>query len=48
MASVASGAETIAVTDVSCAMHMNGGLRRRGSGVRVRHLADLLAATGDS
>jgi L-lactate dehydrogenase complex protein LldE len=39
----ASGADTIAVTDVSCAMHMNGGLRRRGSRVRVRHLADLLA-----
>jgi L-lactate dehydrogenase complex protein LldE len=45
---VASGAETVAVTDVSCAMHMNGGLRRRGSGVRVQHVADLLAATGDS
>lgn len=39
----ASGAGTIAVTDVSCAMHMNGGLRRRGSGVRVRHIADVLA-----
>jgi len=45
---VSSGADTIAVTDVSCAMHMNGGLRRRGSHVRVRHVADLLAATGDA
>jgi L-lactate dehydrogenase complex protein LldE len=39
----ASGADTIAVTDVSCAMHMNGGLRRRGSPVTVTHIADVLA-----
>lgn len=39
----ASGADTVAVTDVSCAMHMNGGLRRRGSHVTVRHLAELLS-----
>jgi L-lactate dehydrogenase complex protein LldE len=38
-----SGAETVVVTDVSCAMHMNGGLRRRGSAVQVRHLAELLS-----
>lgn len=38
----ACGADTIAVTDVSCAMHMAGGLHRRGSPVRVRHIADLL------
>ena len=37
------GADTIAVTDVSCGMHMNGGLRRRGSKVRVAHIADVLA-----
>jgi L-lactate dehydrogenase complex protein LldE len=37
------GARTIAVTDVSCAMHMAGGLRRRGSPIEVRHIADLLA-----
>ena len=37
------GADTIAVTDVSCGMHMNGGLRRRGSNVRVVHIADVLA-----
>ncbi|ODS52863.1 MAG: hypothetical protein ABS36_15450 [Acidobacteria bacterium SCN 69-37] len=36
------GASTIAVTDVSCAMHMAGGLHRRGSPVTVRHVADLL------
>lgn len=39
----ASGADTVAVTDVSCAMHMNGGLRRRGSRARVAHIADVLA-----
>lgn len=38
----ACGARTVAVTDVSCGMHMAGGLRRRGSAVEVRHIADLL------
>jgi L-lactate dehydrogenase complex protein LldE len=42
--SIAStNADTVVVTDVSCAMHMNGGLHRRGSRTRVIHLADLLA-----
>ncbi len=40
----ASGADTVVVTDVSCAMHMQGGLRRRGSHVRIQHIADILAA----
>ena len=46
----ASGADTIAVTDVSCGMHMNGGLRRRRSAVRVVHVADILAgpSSGDA
>lgn len=39
----ATAADTVVVTDVSCAMHMNGGLHRRGSRARVTHLADLLA-----
>jgi L-lactate dehydrogenase complex protein LldE len=39
----ASGADTVVVTDVSCAMHMNGGLHRRGSPIRARHLAEILA-----
>jgi L-lactate dehydrogenase complex protein LldE len=43
---VASGADTIVVTDVSCAMHMQGGLDRKGQAVRVRHIADILGATG--
>ena len=38
-----SGADTVVVTDVSCGMHMAGGLRRRGSPIRVRHLAEVLA-----
>ena len=38
-------ADTIIVTDVSCAMHMNGGLHRRGSRTVVKHLAELLAST---
>lgn len=37
------GARTIAVTDVSCAMHMAGGLHRRGSTIQIKHVADLLA-----
>ena len=38
----ASGADTLVAGDVSCLMHMEGGLRRRGSGVTVRHIAELL------
>jgi L-lactate dehydrogenase complex protein LldE len=41
--SEATTADTVIVTDVSCAMHMNGGLHRRGSRTRAKHLADLLA-----
>ena len=43
-----SGAETVVVTDVSCGMHMAGGLRRRGSPVDVRHIADVLATRGST
>ena len=38
-----SGAETVVVTDVSCQMHMAGGLHRRRSKTNVRHLAEILA-----
>ncbi len=38
----ASGADTIVVTDVSCAMHMQGGLHRQGRPVRVQHIAEIL------
>lgn len=39
----ASGADTLAGGDVSCLMHMEGGLRRRGSEIQVKHIAELLA-----
>ena len=44
----ATGATTVVACDMSCLMHMQGGLTRDGSAVRCRHLADVLAeaATG--
>ena len=42
----ASGADTVIATDMSCLMHIAGGLRRRGSRVAVRHLAEVLAGAG--
>lgn len=38
----ASGADTLVGGDVSCLIHLEGGLRRRGSEIRVRHIAELL------
>jgi L-lactate dehydrogenase complex protein LldE len=37
-----TGAETVVGTDVSCLMHISGGLHRRGSKVQVKHLAEIL------
>lgn len=39
----ASAAPTIVTGDASCLTQMNGGLSRKGSGKRVRHIADVLA-----
>lgn len=39
----ASGADTLVGGDISCLIHLEGGLRRRGSPIRVRHIAELLA-----
>jgi L-lactate dehydrogenase complex protein LldE len=39
----ASGAEVVVGTDVSCLMHVAGGLRRRGSAITAAHLAEILA-----
>lgn len=39
----ASGADTVVGTDVSCLMHIAGGLRRRGSQVKTQHIAEILA-----
>jgi len=38
-----SGAEAVVATDVSCLMHIGGGLRRRGVHVRTVHIAEVLA-----
>lgn len=38
-----SGADTLVATDVSCLMHIGGGLHRKGSTTRVKHLAEVLA-----
>lgn len=43
----ASGATTVAATDMSCLMHIAGGLRRRGSAVEVKHVAEVLADARD-
>lgn len=39
----ASGAEMLVGSDVSCLMHIAGGLRRRGSQIKVKHVAEVLA-----
>jgi L-lactate dehydrogenase complex protein LldE len=39
---MASGADTLVAGDISCLMHMAGGLRRRGSDIEVRHIVQLL------
>ncbi|MBN2503391.1 MAG: (Fe-S)-binding protein [Anaerolineales bacterium] len=38
-----TGADTVVACDVSCLMHIEGGLRKQGSSVRCVHLAQLLA-----
>lgn len=38
----ASGAKTLIGGDISCLMHLEGGLRRRGSDITVRHFVELL------
>jgi L-lactate dehydrogenase complex protein LldE len=34
----------VIATDVSCLMHIGGGLHRRGSRVQARHVAEVLAS----
>ena len=38
-----SGADTVVACDVSCLMHIEGGLRRAGSHVRCAYIAQTLA-----
>lgn len=42
----ATGAAQLVAGDTGCLMHMEGGLRRRGSNVQVLHIAELLAGSG--
>ena len=39
---VSTGANTLVACDMSCLMHIGGGLSRRGSPVTVKHLAQVL------
>ncbi len=39
----ATGADLLMAGDVSCLMHLAGGLRRQGSPITVRHVAEVLA-----
>jgi L-lactate dehydrogenase complex protein LldE len=40
-----SGADVLVGGDVSCLLHLEGGLRRRSSDIEVRHIAELLGDT---
>jgi L-lactate dehydrogenase complex protein LldE len=40
---VATGADTLLAGDLGCLMNIAGRLRRKGIGVEVRHVAELLA-----
>lgn len=43
---LASGAEYVTGCDMSCLMNIQGRLSRRGESVQVKHIAEILAATG--
>ena len=43
-----TGADCLVACDAGCLMQMGGGLSRRGSRVRARHLAQVLAGEGDA
>ena len=40
-----SGARTVIAGDTGCIMHMQGGLRRKGSDVQLVHIAEVLAGS---
>ncbi|MBI3360870.1 MAG: (Fe-S)-binding protein [Chloroflexi bacterium] len=42
-----SGAPTVVACDVSCLLHIAGGLHRRGSKIETRHLAELLVSSDE-
>jgi len=43
----ATGAEVLTAGDMSCLMHIGGGLSRERAGVSMLHLAEILASTRD-
>jgi L-lactate dehydrogenase complex protein LldE len=43
----ASGADILVGSDVSCLMHMAGGLRKRGSNIQAKYIAELLNQTSE-
>lgn len=43
---LSSGAEVLTAGDTSCLMHLGGLLSRRRAGLRVMHMAEILASTG--
>lgn len=44
---IETGADTLLAGDLGCLMNMAGKLQRQGVGVRVRHVAEVLAGMGD-
>ena len=38
-----TGAQTVVACDVSCLLHLGGGLHRRGDDIQTKHIAELLA-----
>ena len=42
---VESGADAVVGCDISCLMNIQGRLNRKGAGVKVMHIAQLLAGT---
>jgi len=40
-----TGAQTVVGCDVSCLLHIGGGLHRRGSRIQTRHIAEILAGS---
>jgi len=43
-----SGADMLVGADLGCLVNMSGKLKRRGSGVRVYHIAEVLAGMTDA
>jgi L-lactate dehydrogenase complex protein LldE len=44
---VATGADTVLAGDMGCLLNIAGRLKRRGIAVKVRHVAEILAGSGD-